>query len=163
VRAGLPGAGKPGESAIPVHQEAAALERGALTSVAEGVPAMVCADRGEEYLDSSTTERVLRMAGGAAASGARRGIRAFPAASWASRQWPIIETMRGVEPEELGNGARHEQRSPLRFTVRPGTLRGPGPCVTLNRPQKERAGAAARRGRASGRRAGSRNGKTRIP
>ena len=56
------------------------LERGALTFVAKNVPAMVCANCGEEYLDSSTGEQVLRMAEEAAASGVRVDVRAFRAA-----------------------------------------------------------------------------------
>jgi len=41
---------------------------------------MVCANCGKEYLDSSTTEQVLRMAEAAAASGVQVDIRAFRAA-----------------------------------------------------------------------------------
>ena len=56
------------------------LERGALTFVAKHVPAMVCANVGEAYLDSSTTEQVMRMAEEAAASGGQVDVRAFRAA-----------------------------------------------------------------------------------
>ena len=42
------------------------LERDELTFLAKDVPSMVCATCGEEYLDSSTTELVLRMAEDAA-------------------------------------------------------------------------------------------------
>ena len=56
------------------------LERGDLTFVAKDVPAMVCANCGEEHIDSSTTEQVLRMAEEAAASGVQVDIRAFRAA-----------------------------------------------------------------------------------
>jgi len=56
------------------------LERGALTFVAKHVPAMVCANCGEECLDSSTTEQVLRMAEEAAASGVQVDVRSFRAA-----------------------------------------------------------------------------------
>jgi YgiT-type zinc finger domain-containing protein len=56
------------------------LKRGELTFVAKDVPAMVCANCGEEYLDPSTTEQVLRMAEEAAASGVQVQIRAFQAA-----------------------------------------------------------------------------------
>jgi YgiT-type zinc finger domain-containing protein len=56
------------------------LERGELTFVAKNVPAMVCANCGEEYLDSATSEQVLRMADEAAASGVQVDIRAFRAA-----------------------------------------------------------------------------------
>jgi len=56
------------------------LERGALTFVAKHVPAMVCANFGEAYLDSSTTEQVMRMAEGAASSRVQVDVRAFRAA-----------------------------------------------------------------------------------
>jgi YgiT-type zinc finger domain-containing protein len=56
------------------------LERGELTFVAKDVPAMVCGNCGEEYLDAATTEQVLRMADEAAASGVQVDIRAFRAA-----------------------------------------------------------------------------------
>ena len=56
------------------------LQRDALTFVAKDVPAMVCANCGEEYLDASTTAQVLRMAEEAAASGVQVGVRAFRAA-----------------------------------------------------------------------------------
>ena len=56
------------------------LERGALTFVAKDVPAMVCANCGEEYLDSSATEQVLRMAEETAASGVQADVRASRAA-----------------------------------------------------------------------------------
>ena len=52
-------------------------ERGALTFVAKDVPAMVCANCGEDYLDSSTTEQARRMAEEAAASGVQVDVRAF--------------------------------------------------------------------------------------
>ena len=55
-------------------------ERGEPVFVAEDVPAMVCANYGEEYLDSSTTEQVLRMAEEAAAAGVQVDVRAFRAA-----------------------------------------------------------------------------------
>lgn len=56
------------------------LERDHLTFVAKDVPAMVCADCGEAYVDAATTEQVLRMADEAAASGVQVDIRAFRAA-----------------------------------------------------------------------------------
>ncbi len=56
------------------------LERDTLTFVAKDVPALVCADCGEEYVDAATTEQVLRMAEEAAASGVQVDIRAFRAA-----------------------------------------------------------------------------------
>ena len=56
------------------------LQRDALTLVAKDVPAMVCANCGEEYLDASTTEQVLRMAEEAAAAGVQVDVRAFRAA-----------------------------------------------------------------------------------
>ena len=56
------------------------MERGALSFVAKHVPAMVCANCGEEHLDSSTTAQALRLAEEAAASGAQVDVRAFRAA-----------------------------------------------------------------------------------
>jgi len=56
------------------------LGRGELTFVAKHVPAMVCTNCGEESLDSSTTEQVLRMAEEAAASGVQVDVRSFRAA-----------------------------------------------------------------------------------
>jgi YgiT-type zinc finger domain-containing protein len=56
------------------------LERDGLTFVVKEVPALVCANCGEEYLDSATSERVLRMADEAAASGVQVDIRAYKAA-----------------------------------------------------------------------------------
>jgi len=56
------------------------LERGALAFVASHVPAMVCANCGEAYLDSSTTKQVMRMTEEAAASRAQVDVRAFRAA-----------------------------------------------------------------------------------
>ena len=61
------------------------LERGALTFVASHVPATVCANCGEAYLDSSTTKQVMRMTEEAAASRAQVDVRAFRAASTAAR------------------------------------------------------------------------------
>jgi len=56
------------------------LERDGLTFVVKHAPAMVCVNCGEEYLDSATTEQVLRMAEEAAASGVQVDIRAYKAA-----------------------------------------------------------------------------------
>lgn len=56
------------------------LERGELTFVAKDVPAEVCANCGEEYLDEATTEKVMRMAEEAAASGVKVDIRTYRAA-----------------------------------------------------------------------------------
>ena len=56
------------------------LERSGLTFVVKGVPAMVCANCGEEYLDSSAAERVLCMADEAAASGSLVDICTYRAA-----------------------------------------------------------------------------------
>ncbi len=54
--------------------------RGALTFVATHVPAMVCANCGEEHLDASATAQLLRLAEEAAASGVQVDVRAFRAA-----------------------------------------------------------------------------------
>lgn len=56
------------------------LEREELTFVVKRVPALVCANCGEEYLDSAVTERVLSMAEEAAASGSLVDIRTYHAA-----------------------------------------------------------------------------------
>jgi YgiT-type zinc finger domain-containing protein len=56
------------------------LERGGLTFVAKDVPAMVCSNCGEDYVDEQTTRQVLRMAEEAAASGVQVDVRAFRAA-----------------------------------------------------------------------------------
>ena len=56
------------------------LERGELTFVVKAVPAAVCQNCGEEYVDPQTTARVLAMAEEAAASGVQVDIRAFHAA-----------------------------------------------------------------------------------
>jgi YgiT-type zinc finger domain-containing protein len=56
------------------------LERGGLTFVVKDVPAMVCANCGEEYVDSEATERVLCMAKEAAAAGSLVDIRTYQAA-----------------------------------------------------------------------------------
>jgi YgiT-type zinc finger domain-containing protein len=56
------------------------LERNGLTFVAKDVPAMVCANCGEDYVDEQTTRQILRMAEEAAASGVQVDVRAFRAA-----------------------------------------------------------------------------------
>ncbi len=56
------------------------LERDGLTFVAKDVPAMVCANCGEDYVDEQTTRQILRMAEEAAASGVQVDVRAFRAA-----------------------------------------------------------------------------------
>lgn len=56
------------------------LERSGLTFVAKDVPAMVCANCGEDYVDEQTTRQILRMAEEAAASGVQVDVRAFRAA-----------------------------------------------------------------------------------
>ena len=56
------------------------LERDGLTFVVKNVPAFVCATCGEEYVDESTSVRLLQMAEEAAASGVQVDIRAYKAA-----------------------------------------------------------------------------------
>ncbi len=56
------------------------LERGELIFVAKDVPALVCENCGEEYVDEAATAQVLRMAEEAAASGVQVDVRAFRAA-----------------------------------------------------------------------------------
>jgi YgiT-type zinc finger domain-containing protein len=57
-----------------------ALERGGMTLVFKGVPAEVCANCGEAYVDQATTQRILKEAEEAARSGVQVHIREFAAA-----------------------------------------------------------------------------------
>jgi YgiT-type zinc finger domain-containing protein len=56
-----------------------ALERGGAMVVIKGVPAEICTNCGEYYLDESMTERVLLMAERAVAEGAEIEVRRFAA------------------------------------------------------------------------------------
>ena len=56
------------------------LERGTVTLVVKGVPARVCANCGEEYVDGPTSERLLRAAEEAARAGVQVDVRQFAAA-----------------------------------------------------------------------------------
>jgi YgiT-type zinc finger domain-containing protein len=56
------------------------LERNGLTLVVKGVPARVCANCGEEYVDEATTAQLLATAEQAAQSGVLVDIRAYVAA-----------------------------------------------------------------------------------
>jgi len=55
------------------------LERGALTLVFKSVPAEVCENCGEQYVDSETTARLLAEAEKAAAAGVQVEVRAYAA------------------------------------------------------------------------------------
>ncbi len=55
------------------------LERASLTLVVKGVPAMVCPNCGEEYLDENTTRQLLRSAEEAASSGVQVEVRDYVA------------------------------------------------------------------------------------
>lgn len=55
------------------------LERAGTTLVIKGVPALVCDNCGEYYLDEAMTERVLAMAEQAVAQGAEIEVRRFAA------------------------------------------------------------------------------------
>ena len=55
------------------------LERGGATVVIKGVPAMICENCGEYYLDEAMTERVLTMGEQALAQGAEVEVRRFAA------------------------------------------------------------------------------------
>ena len=55
------------------------LERGGVTVVIKGVPAMICENCGEYYLDEAMTERVLAMGEQALAQGAEVEVRRFAA------------------------------------------------------------------------------------
>jgi len=56
------------------------LERGDLTFVAKQVPAHVCDNCGEDYVDEQTTRRLIDLAEEAAAAGVTVDIRTFHAA-----------------------------------------------------------------------------------
>ena len=55
------------------------LERGGSMVVIKGVPAEICSNCGEYYLDEAMTERVLSMAERAVAEGAEIEVRRFAA------------------------------------------------------------------------------------
>jgi YgiT-type zinc finger domain-containing protein len=55
------------------------LERGGATVVIKGVPAMICDNCGEYYVDEAMTERVLAMGEQALAQGAEVEVRRFAA------------------------------------------------------------------------------------
>lgn len=56
------------------------LERGETTLVIKGVPAEVCANCGEEYVDESTTARLLKTAEDATRAGVQVDVREYAAA-----------------------------------------------------------------------------------
>ena len=56
------------------------LERGGTTVVIRGVPARVCGDCGEEYVDERTTAELLQTADAAAQVGVQVDIRDYIAA-----------------------------------------------------------------------------------
>jgi len=58
----------------------ATLERASLTLVIKGVPAQVCQNCGEEYVDEETTLQLLRTAEEVAQAGAQVDIREYVAA-----------------------------------------------------------------------------------
>ncbi len=55
------------------------LTRGAMTLVIKAVPAQVCANCGEEYVDADTTAGLLRSAEDAAIAGAQVEVREYTA------------------------------------------------------------------------------------
>ena len=55
------------------------LERNEVTLVIKGVPAMVCPNCGEEYVDEEVTERLLESAEEAAKTGVQVDIREYVA------------------------------------------------------------------------------------
>ena len=57
------------------------LERAAMTLVFKGVPAQVCRNCGEAYVDQETTRRLLQDAEEAASSGVQVDIREFVGAA----------------------------------------------------------------------------------
>jgi YgiT-type zinc finger domain-containing protein len=56
------------------------LERGELTLVLKSVPAEVCENCGEQYIDAGTTDRLLREAEEAARAGVRVEVRTYATA-----------------------------------------------------------------------------------
>lgn len=56
------------------------LTRGSMTLVFRGVPAQVCENCGEEYIDEATTARMLRVAQDAALAGVQVDVREYVAA-----------------------------------------------------------------------------------
>lgn len=56
------------------------LERAGVTLVIKGVPAQVCGNCGEEYVDEETTDRLLRAAEEAAQAGVQVDVREYVAA-----------------------------------------------------------------------------------
>ena len=56
------------------------LTRDAMTLVLKGVPALVCENCGEEYVDEDTTRRLLRVAEEAAQAGVQVDVREYVAA-----------------------------------------------------------------------------------
>ena len=56
------------------------LERDGLTMVVKGVPAMVCSNCGEEYVDEEIADRLLRTAEEEASEGTQVGIHEYKAA-----------------------------------------------------------------------------------
>lgn len=56
------------------------LERDGTTLVIKGVPAQVCANCGEEYVDEATTNRLLETAEEAARAGVQVDVREYAAA-----------------------------------------------------------------------------------
>jgi len=56
------------------------LERGGMTLVFKGVPAKVCSNCGEAYVDQDTTQRLLQEAEEAAGSGVQVDVREFAVA-----------------------------------------------------------------------------------
>jgi len=56
------------------------LERGASTLVVKGVPALICPNCGEEYVDENVAGELLRSAEEAARSGVQVDIREYIAA-----------------------------------------------------------------------------------
>ncbi len=64
---------KPGKATVT-------LERGAATLVIRGVPAQVCPNCGEEYVDEKIATELLRTADSAARSGVQVDVREYVAA-----------------------------------------------------------------------------------
>jgi YgiT-type zinc finger domain-containing protein len=64
---------RPGKAAVT-------LERDGMTLVTRGVPASICANCGEEYVDEDTTPQLLKTAEEAARAGVQADVRGYAAA-----------------------------------------------------------------------------------
>ena len=69
-----------GEGNVADGHTTVTLERGATTLVVKRVPTRVCANCGEEYVDETTAEELLKTADAAAKAGVQIDVREYVAA-----------------------------------------------------------------------------------